>query len=199
MWDPCFYPGAAPSHVYSVSSTAGPYLWSCSDRKADRKHGLYRASLLRLLASFSNREYVEFLPINCRLFLSVSMVESSVWCGFPSKLLLGKINVPRRQFRCDAGLGNSNIMDAPNVQTLILSASVLVATSASLYFGLKGDPVPCERCAGNGGTSCVFCSEGKMKSETGFVDCRVCKGAGKHRDCHEGEHVNPNKIELLGS
>ncbi|KAG6415212.1 hypothetical protein SASPL_122617 [Salvia splendens] len=55
---------------------------------------------------------------------------------------------------------------------------VLVAISLSLLLGLKGDPVPCERCAGNGGTKCVFCNDGKMKVETGLVDCKVCKGAG---------------------
>ena len=30
-----------------------------------------------------------------------------------------------------------------------------------------------------GGTKCVFCEDGKMKQETGLIDCRVCKGAGK--------------------
>ncbi|KAK2972648.1 hypothetical protein RJ640_003026 [Escallonia rubra] len=29
-----------------------------------------------------------------------------------------------------------------------------------------------------GGTKCVFCSDGKMRLETGLVECRVCKGAG---------------------
>ncbi|KAH0746935.1 hypothetical protein KY285_008592 [Solanum tuberosum] len=29
-----------------------------------------------------------------------------------------------------------------------------------------------------GGTKCVFCNDGKMKKETGLVDCKVCKGAG---------------------
>lgn len=29
-----------------------------------------------------------------------------------------------------------------------------------------------------GGTKCVFCNDGKMKVETGLVDCKVCKGAG---------------------
>ncbi|KAF6169886.1 hypothetical protein GIB67_034278 [Kingdonia uniflora] len=44
---------------------------------------------------------------------------------------------------------------------------------------MRGDPVACKRCAGNGGTKCVFCNDGKMKQETGLVDCRVCRGAGK--------------------
>lgn len=29
-----------------------------------------------------------------------------------------------------------------------------------------------------GGTKCVFCTDGKMKQETGLVECRVCRGAG---------------------
>jgi hypothetical protein len=31
---------------------------------------------------------------------------------------------------------------------------------------------------GIGGTKCVFCTDGKMKTENGLGDCRVCKGAG---------------------
>ncbi|KAG6547389.1 hypothetical protein Mapa_010837 [Marchantia paleacea] len=69
-------------------------------------------------------------------------------------------------------------MDPSAFQTLLLTAGVLTATSVSLYFGLKGDPVLCEKCAGNGGTKCVFCMDGRMKNEKGLVDCRVCKGAG---------------------
>ncbi|XP_078430856.1 thylakoid lumenal P17.1 protein [Wolffia australiana] len=65
-----------------------------------------------------------------------------------------------------------------DTQTIIVSASVLAAVSLSLLLGLKGEPVPCDRCGGNGGTKCVFCVEGKMKMETGLVDCRVCKGTG---------------------
>ncbi|XP_052184593.1 uncharacterized protein LOC127796478 isoform X2 [Diospyros lotus] len=69
--------------------------------------------------------------------------------------------------------------DGPlDTQTFLATISVLAAISLSLFLGLKGDPVPCERCAGNGGTKCVFCNDGKMKQETGLVDCRVCKGAG---------------------
>ncbi|THU53978.1 hypothetical protein C4D60_Mb10t20120 [Musa balbisiana] len=84
-----------------------------------------------------------------------------------------------------------------DTQTLIVTATVLAAVALSLFLGLKvtpppyallsrrksrfrsgGDPVPCERCGGNGGTKCVFCNDGKMKQEAGLVDCRVCKGAG---------------------
>ncbi|CAA0836026.1 thylakoid lumenal P17.1 protein [Striga hermonthica] len=67
---------------------------------------------------------------------------------------------------------------AVDTQTFLVTVSVLVAIGLSLVLGLKGDPVPCARCAGNGGTKCVFCSDGKMKVEAGLVDCKVCKGAG---------------------
>ncbi|KAF8398017.1 hypothetical protein HHK36_016943 [Tetracentron sinense] len=65
-----------------------------------------------------------------------------------------------------------------DTQTFLATISVLAAIALSLFLGLKGDPVPCQRCAGNGGTKCVFCNDGKMKQETGLVDCKVCKGAG---------------------
>ncbi|CAN0858180.1 hypothetical protein LINGRAHAP2_LOCUS7114 [Linum grandiflorum] len=66
----------------------------------------------------------------------------------------------------------------PNTQTVLVTVSVLSAIALSLFLGLKGNPVPCSKCAGNGGTKCVFCQNGKMKQETGLIDCRVCKGAG---------------------
>ncbi|XP_075522020.1 uncharacterized protein LOC142555179 [Primulina tabacum] len=71
-------------------------------------------------------------------------------------------------------------LDSPAVdtQTFLVTVSVLVAIVLSLILGLKGDPLPCKRCAGNGGTKCVFCIDGKMKVENGLVDCKVCKGAG---------------------
>ncbi|GMP91784.1 hypothetical protein CsSME_00042317 [Camellia sinensis var. sinensis] len=73
----------------------------------------------------------------------------------------------------------SSSFDGPlDTQTFLATISVLAAIALSLFLGLKGDPVPCGRCAGNGGTKCVFCNDGKMKQETGMVDCRVCKGAG---------------------
>ncbi|XP_021720603.1 uncharacterized protein LOC110688198 [Chenopodium quinoa] len=66
----------------------------------------------------------------------------------------------------------------PDTQTFLVTVSVLLAITLSLFLGLKGDPVPCDRCAGNGGTKCVFCNDGKMKTEKGQIDCKVCKGAG---------------------
>ncbi|GAV76995.1 hypothetical protein CFOL_v3_20467 [Cephalotus follicularis] len=65
-----------------------------------------------------------------------------------------------------------------DTQTFIVTISVFAAIALSLFLGLKGDPVPCQRCAGNGGTKCVFCDSGKMKKEMGLVDCKVCRGAG---------------------
>ncbi|KAL8154084.1 hypothetical protein V2J09_011844 [Rumex salicifolius] len=64
-------------------------------------------------------------------------------------------------------------IDRPlDTQTFLAIVSVLAAISLSLFLGLKGDPVPCERCGGNGGTKCVFCDNGKMKKDTGVVDCK---------------------------
>ncbi|XP_022134916.1 uncharacterized protein LOC111007052 [Momordica charantia] len=72
-----------------------------------------------------------------------------------------------------------NTFDAPlDTQTFLATFSVLVAISLSLFLGLKGGPMPCERCAGNGGTKCVFCDNGKMQQQSGLIDCKVCKGAG---------------------
>ncbi|KAK7276544.1 hypothetical protein RIF29_17685 [Crotalaria pallida] len=65
-----------------------------------------------------------------------------------------------------------------DTQTLLATVSVLAAIALSLFLGFKGDPVPCERCGGNGGTKCVFCNDGKMKQEMGLIDCKVCKGSG---------------------
>lgn len=74
------------------------------------------------------------------------------------------------------GLGSSAFYI--DTQTLLATVSVLAAIALSLFLGFKGDPVSCERCGGNGGTKCVFCNNGKMKKETGLVDCKVCKGSG---------------------
>ncbi|XP_062015894.1 uncharacterized protein LOC133732374 isoform X2 [Rosa rugosa] len=82
-----------------------------------------------------------------------------------------------------------------DTQTFLATISVLAAIALSLFLGLKGDPVPCERCAGNGGTKCVFCNNGKMKLETGLVDCKVCKGAGisisLQQRCQEDHAIPP--------
>uniref|UniRef100_A0A803LXJ7 Hexokinase N-terminal domain-containing protein n=1 Tax=Chenopodium quinoa TaxID=63459 RepID=A0A803LXJ7_CHEQI len=74
--------------------------------------------------------------------------------------------------------GSNSSSTPPDTQTFLVTVSVLLAITLSLFLGLKGDPVPCDRCAGNGGTKCVFCNDGKMKTEKGQIDCKVCKGAG---------------------
>ncbi|KAL6202638.1 hypothetical protein ACLB2K_026344 [Fragaria x ananassa] len=105
--------------------------------------------------------------------------------------------IPSVLFRCSASIKPLQVIIEPtrlfvqpilllttgfntplDTQTFLATVSVLAAIALSLFLGLKGDPVPCERCAGNGGTKCVFCNNGKMKLETGLVDCKVCKGAG---------------------
>ncbi|XP_044504942.1 uncharacterized protein LOC123225135 [Mangifera indica] len=74
-----------------------------------------------------------------------------------------------------------NAFDRPlafDTQSALATISVLVAIVLSLFLGFKRDPLPCDRCGGNGGTKCVFCNDGKMKQEMGLIDCKVCKGAG---------------------
>ncbi|KAI7982953.1 hypothetical protein LOK49_LG15G02470 [Camellia lanceoleosa] len=45
----------------------------------------------------------------------------------------------------------SSSFDGPlDTQTFLATISVLAAIALSLFLGLKGDPVPCGRCAGNG-------------------------------------------------
>ncbi|KAF7831586.1 uncharacterized protein G2W53_013919 [Senna tora] len=43
-----------------------------------------------------------------------------------------------------------------DTQTLLSTVSVLAAITLSLFLGLKGDPVPCERCGGNGNSLYVY-------------------------------------------
>ncbi|RDX62633.1 hypothetical protein CR513_59012, partial [Mucuna pruriens] len=98
----------------------------------------------------------------------------------PSKLRRKATKKPRLLTIIDPillfnGVGATFYFDT---QTLIVTVSVLAAIALSLFLGLKGDPVPCERCGGNGGTKCVFCNDGKMKQEMGLVNCKVCKGSG---------------------
>ncbi|CAL4947229.1 unnamed protein product [Urochloa decumbens] len=45
-----------------------------------------------------------------------------------------------------------------DTQTIIIAAAVVSAVSLSLVLGLKGDPVPCDRCAGNGLILCKKCA-----------------------------------------
>ncbi|XP_011089002.1 protein SPA, chloroplastic [Sesamum indicum] len=119
------------------------------------------------------------LSINSEIpFRSASSSSSSLTISCYSSQSLSQIpyqpTIPNHPILLFTGI------DSPTVdtQTFLVTVSVLVAIALSLFLGLKGDPVPCERCAGNGGTKCVFCNDGKMKAETGLVDCKVCKGAG---------------------
>ncbi|XVF69293.1 hypothetical protein PTKIN_Ptkin11bG0069300 [Pterospermum kingtungense] len=43
-----------------------------------------------------------------------------------------------------------------DTQTFLSTISVLAAIALSLFLGFKGDPVPCDRCAGNGIFSFFF-------------------------------------------
>ncbi|XBI19487.1 hypothetical protein VPH35_061005 [Triticum aestivum] len=49
-----------------------------------------------------------------------------------------------------AAYGGAQLLGPVDTQTFIIAASVVTAVSLSLVLGLKGDPVPCDRCAGNG-------------------------------------------------
>ncbi|MED6198478.1 hypothetical protein PIB30_066665 [Stylosanthes scabra] len=51
------------------------------------------------------------------------------------------------------GIGSTYYFDT---QTLLVTVSVLAAIALSLFLGLKGDPVPCERCGGNGNYLSTF-------------------------------------------
>ncbi|MQL81470.1 hypothetical protein Taro_013925 [Colocasia esculenta] len=72
----------------------------------------------------------------------------------PASVHLGRRR--RRSPRHPATVAGALLFDgggerfALDTQTLIVSISVVAAVSLSLLLGLKGDPVPCERCAGNG-------------------------------------------------
>ncbi|CAI9785821.1 unnamed protein product [Fraxinus pennsylvanica] len=115
---------------------------------------------------------------HCTLPVSISAeIPSATSICLSSKLLLQGFIRPISTKNAIL-LFTGSELPAVDTQTFLVTVSVLGAIALSLFLGLKGDPVPCERCAGNGGTKCVFCSDGKMKLETGPVDCRVCKGTG---------------------
>ncbi|KMT04984.1 hypothetical protein BVRB_7g171460 [Beta vulgaris subsp. vulgaris] len=123
---------------------------------------------------------------------SLSSTSSFFHLSLPSSLINTKSKISKVKICCNYSkfkFSRQNLIIPPifvlalfdrplDTQTLLVTVSVLVAITLSLFLGLKGDPVPCDRCAGNGGTKCVFCNDGKMKAETGQIDCKVCKGAG---------------------
>ncbi|KAL7084739.1 hypothetical protein ACP275_14G239400 [Erythranthe tilingii] len=120
----------------------------------------------------SHHSFATNIPTNSE----IPILSSSPISYFPSQISIQEqIQIPKHPILLFTGIESSPTVDT---QTFLVTVSVLVAIALSLFLGLKGDPVPCERCAGNGGTKCVFCSDGKMKAETGLVDCKVCKGAG---------------------
>ncbi|XP_051153020.1 protein SPA, chloroplastic [Andrographis paniculata] len=108
--------------------------------------------------------------------LSPSITATSCYCSSSQIPVAGfhQPAIPAHSILLFTGIESPRV----DTQTFIVSVSVLVAIALSLFLGFKGDPVPCDRCAGNGGTKCVFCTDGKMKVESGLVDCKVCKGAG---------------------
>ncbi|KAM5584882.1 hypothetical protein ABKV19_004312 [Rosa sericea] len=130
-------------------------------------------------------------PLSSSFSTSLTLPQQQQQTEFPTRP-----EFPLLLFRCSASLKPEVITEPTRLfvqpilllttgfntpldtQTFLATISVLAAIALSLFLGLKGDPVPCERCAGNGGTKCVFCNNGKMKLETGLVDCKVCKGAG---------------------
>ncbi|RYR45831.1 hypothetical protein HN51_024061 [Arachis hypogaea] len=136
---------------------------------------------LHALSSFSSSSSLVHLSHS-----SSSSSSSSILLHLPSnprftfKCKTKPITKPRLLMIIDPillfnGIGSTLYFDT---QTLLATVSVLAAIALSLFLGLKGDPVPCERCGGNGGTKCVFCDNGKMKKDAGLINCKVCKGSG---------------------
>ncbi|CAA7048552.1 unnamed protein product [Microthlaspi erraticum] len=133
-------------------------------------------------------------PLISLQFLASSSLSSSSLNQTPQFLFLPNSTKPRKTRKCSrtSVQCSSSLIISPSLlflngfdgggfvdtQTFIVTISLVVAIALSLFLGFKGDPVPCERCGGNGGTKCVFCQEGKMKVESGIVNCKVCKGSG---------------------
>ncbi|XP_061338170.1 uncharacterized protein LOC133285037 [Gastrolobium bilobum] len=127
----------------------------------------------------SSSSLVHLCPCSSTSSQSPSKFEFPSLLRFPSKCRR-KPTKPRLLMIVDPillfnGVGSTLYFDT---QTLLVTVSVLAAIALSLFLGLKGDPVPCERCGGNGGTKCIFCNNGKMKQDMGLIDCKVCKGSG---------------------
>uniref|UniRef100_A0A1J3CIN8 Protein SPA, chloroplastic n=1 Tax=Noccaea caerulescens TaxID=107243 RepID=A0A1J3CIN8_NOCCA len=132
--------------------------------------------------------------ISLQFLSSSSSLSSASLNQTPQFLFLSSFAKPRKTHKCSRtsvhcsshliinpsllflnGFDGAGFLDT---QTFIVTISLLVAIALSLFLGFKGDPVPCDRCGGNGGTKCVFCQEKKMKVESGMVNCKVCKGSG---------------------
>ncbi|XP_065867432.1 uncharacterized protein [Euphorbia lathyris] len=57
-----------------------------------------------------------------------------------------------------------------DTQTALATVSVFAAIALSLFLGLKGDPVPCDRCAGNGREDEARNRVGRLQ---GVQGCRI--------------------------
>ncbi|KAF9595417.1 hypothetical protein IFM89_000335 [Coptis chinensis] len=135
------------------------------------------------LSSLSSPSSSSFSPSPVQFSFSTIKTHSLLKQTGKNQQELSKCSVPRHNCHQPKLLFHPIFLlggfDRPvDTQTFIVTVSVLAAIALSLFLGLKGDPVPCAKCAGNGGTKCVFCNDGKMKQEAGLIDCRVCKGAG---------------------
>ncbi|KAL5101647.1 hypothetical protein RYX36_005974 [Vicia faba] len=133
-----------------------------------------------LSSSSSSSTLIHLSPCSSTSSLTLPQPSSSSKFFFPSSKCRRKPTKLKHFMIIDPillfnGFGSAFYFDT---QTLLATVSVLAAIALSLFLGLKGDPVSCERCGGNGGTKCVFCNDGKMKQEMGLVDCKVCKGSG---------------------
>ncbi|KAL0417531.1 UNVERIFIED_CONTAM: hypothetical protein Sradi_1166600 [Sesamum radiatum] len=83
------------------------------------------------------------LSINSEIPLRSSS-SSAISCY--SSQILHRPTIPNHPILLFTGIDSP----AVDTQTFLVTVSVLVAIALSLFLGLKGDPVPCERCAGNG-------------------------------------------------
>ncbi|KAG2391072.1 uncharacterized protein HKW66_Vig0131670 [Vigna angularis] len=107
------------------------------------------------------------------LFLGLKIVTSAL-CLLSAASILVMEN-------CGVGMINviSDLKEKQCGTYLIQKCNIVcICITASTFAHGSGDPVPCERCGGNGGTKCVFCDYGKMKQDMGLINCKVCKGSG---------------------
>ncbi|XP_022869343.1 uncharacterized protein LOC111388774 [Olea europaea var. sylvestris] len=117
--------------------------------------------LPRLFHSSSSTIVRSFLSYSfhshCTLPVSISAeIPSATSICLSSKLLLQGFIQPISA-KSPILLFTGSELPAVDTQTFLVTVSVLGAIALSLFLGLKGDPVACERCAGNG-TSCHFLS-----------------------------------------
>lgn len=178
-----------PMLLHRCRSSACSRVPSCGTSSSLQTHlnceiwlGILASACCRRVAPVLLQELLQWKWVGRRRFECEGTEFCEPSCGLRWRRRGGRTRGSK--LACRAGLIEPAVrlvladMDPENLQNLIVGASVLAATSASLYYGLKGEPETCAKCAGNGGTKCVFCVDGKMKTEAGLTDCRVCKGAG---------------------